>query len=336
MLNHAWLLWIVFLLMGLPTMAQRVFLEEEMQKYNLLISIQEHLDSLRKSYGEQLEIKAVVWQKNYDTDSIVFQYSKTGTIASAAWHSEGEGKQYPNGQCLCSYNTTGRLSKIACSGSMARTHATYTISYGKNDSVSEVLNINTLDNSRDTFRYVYRYQGHLLKEKLFQGRLAGQWGDRNRYFYEYDSSGRKTVEGFQSTASYGTMDFVTIPQYHEYDSVGRLAFTFPKPHQDSVTKVVYEYRYHEGKLASEIHWSVDDTTKKGLSTLYWYHPVHGKIQEIISGINWEGYWQPTERLIYQYYPNGLLQEYQELLKWPDATVWDHVQERRKYYYNLTK
>lgn len=316
--------------------AQRIYMEQEMDRYNLLVELQEHLDTLRLKLGNDLKVTTFVAQKSgYSMDSIALSYNTSGKIIKTDWYRRNDDGFYLDVSYTHSYDGTGRLTLLEyVSVEEHYWSHRYELKYYGNGILASVTHFRFSGDRTDTnSRYLYHYQNGLADTVVYQGWGNGVWIDKNRKVYGWDANGRMIYENWESTATNGEfLPMMLYPKTYEYDSIGRLLCEF-LPHGDNDTvRMRFKYEYIDGlKAMKYIEFVKDREVETYPDTYYWYNSDSLLLEEL-HGFVIKHIWQPTSRNIQTYYPNGLLESRITIAKWPYSVVWDHEEEVKRYYY----
>jgi len=320
--------------------AQRIYMEQEMDRYNLLVELQRHLDTLRFNVGNDLKVSAfVAGESEYDIDSIVLYYSASGKISKTDWHQANDNGFYLDATFIHHYDRLGRLMLLEHeSTNQDYWSHRYELTYFSDGSLASVTSFNfTADKTDTNGRYLYHYQKGLVDTVLYQGWRNGSWVDMNRRVYGWNENGQMTYENWESTASYDEFSpMFGYPKTYEYDSNGRLQYEYLGKGENDTLQIRFKYEYLGSLRAFKYFEFIrKDTIETLPSTYYWYNEDSLLVEELY-GWNIKDAWLPTSRDLYHYYPNGLLQSRTSQGKWPQEVVWDYITEVRRYYYNKTE
>lgn len=311
-----------------------------MDRYNLLVELQQHLDTLRLKVGNDLKVTAfVAGESEYDIDSIVLHYSASGKISKTDWHQANDNGFYLDATFNHHYDSLGRLMLLEhISAKQDYWSYRYELTYFSDGSLASVTNFNfTADKTDTNGRYLYHYQNGLVDTTLYQGWRNGGWVDMNRKVCGWSTNNALIYENWESTASYGEFSpMFGYPRWYEYDSVGRLLYEHYSRGLNDSAQIRIRYQYISGLLAFdylERVWS--DTIESKLSSIYTYNK-DTLLSEVLSGTLREGTWTPTTRINYSYNNNGMVISKVSYFKWHDSVIWDYPRELRRYYYNKTE
>ncbi len=175
---------------------------------------------------------------------------------------------------------------------------------------------------KNSFGLPVRYMSYYLSN--------GAWLNGDTTVYNYYSNGH--VESYVAYNS----DTIECRKYDNYD---RLIFYYYKRHTELGTSGNKNYYYYSGSnqnLDSMILYSWDDFTSQWALTIkdvYTYND-QGKITEYRS-YNWSGVWEDSDKKIYRYNNNGLLDSLIEMYYDNFNSAWKNNFLTCFYYYNNT-
>ncbi len=331
----------LLLLLGLfcnyDVFAQRFYSEYDMDKFNLLVELQGHLDTLQLKLGKDFNLTAyVAGESAYEIDSVVPYYNKSGKIIKTAWYHTSDDGFYLDVTYTHYYDDFGRLREMEyLSSSDDFWSHRYLFFYNPDNTLQSVLNYVFTYTEVDTnSRYLYHYQNGLLDTVLYQGWEPNGWVDKNRRVYDWDSMGNLVFENWESTASNGKFESMFYyPKTFEYDSSGKLQYEYLSSNPDDTLRLRKKYDYVNGLIAIEyIEFIKNDVIESDPSKYYWYNS-DSLITETLFGWTIKEIWYPTARCSYSYYNNGLLKSNITLSKFPTGIIWDDVSDIRRYFYN---
>jgi len=324
------------LFFNLSVNAQRLYDGAAMTDYNRLIHLQEHLDSIRKIYGADLQVTSYVHISDYH-DSLAINYDSFGRIMILQVYDIGDSSVTYRGNYSLVYKANELIQMELIDINPNYWNHRYNIWYNEDGLPLEVLRVRFTNTTTDTLaRYIFAYKGQLLISKTIQGWRDGNWFNQDRTNFEYDSLGRKVSQQLQSTATTGEFIDLGYSNTYSYDDAGRIDRQYFH-HKDIGVQRYLEHIYLEDKLAKKVFIYKDDTTSSSiLISMYSYDAKTDKLEEVINGTEVNEVWAAFSRELYYYYPNGLLKEYKELAKLPEGIYWDYVNKSQRYYYNRTE